>query len=299
MKNSRSHKRLYGSIISVFIRLFILFLIGASQGFAQVTEQEHEDLERIGIDEHLGDKIDLSLKFTDDAGNPVTLGDYFHDDKPVILGMVYFTCPMLCNLTLNGENEVFGQLDFMPGEDFEVISVSINPKETPDLALAKKNNYLKELNRHGAENGWHFLTGAQEEIDALAKQVGFRYFWNEDQQQYAHASAIYILSADGTISRYMYGISFPERDMRLALVEAGEGKVGSSLDQLILYCYHYDPEAKGYVAAAGNIMRLGGGITLLVVIIMLSLFFLRERRNRTNQAATATAGNSPEHRKVR
>lgn len=252
--------------------------LGFGNASAQVTGQTSEELELIGIEEHLGEKIDLDLQFTDESGQSVTLGDYFNQDKPVLLSLVYFTCPMLCNLTMNGMNEAFGQLAWLPGDQYEVVSVSIHPGETPELALTKKNNYMNKLNRPGAENGWHFLTGSKESSEALAAQVGFKYFWNEEQQQYAHASAIYILTADGSISRYMYGISFPETDLRLGLVEAGDGKIGSSYDQLLLYCFHYDPDAKGYVAVAGNIMRLGGGVTLAFVILLVGGLFWRERK---------------------
>lgn len=252
--------------------------LGFGNASAQVTGQTSEELELIGIEEHLGEKIDLDLQFTDESGQSVTLGDYFNQDKPVLLSLVYFTCPMLCNLTMNGMNEAFGQLAWLPGDQYEVVSVSIHPEETPELALTKKNNYMNKLNRPGAENGWHFLTGSKESSEALAAQVGFKYFWNEEQQQYAHASAIYILTADGSISRYMYGISFPETDLRLGLVEAGDGKIGSSYDQLLLYCFHYDPDAKGYVAVAGNIMRLGGGVTLAFVILLVGGLFWRERK---------------------
>lgn len=264
--------------------LMLAFALAPGNSLAQVIDQASEELERIGIEEHLGEKVDLDLQFTDETGQTVTLGDYFRKDKPVVLSLVYFTCPMLCNLTMNGMNDAFGQLAWLPGEEYEVVSVSIHPEETPELALAKKNNYMKVLNRPGAENGWHFLTGSKESSEALAAQVGFKYFWNEAQQQYAHASAIYILTADGSISRYMYGITFPERDLRLSLVEAGDGKIGSSYDQLLLYCFHYDPDAKGYVAVAGNIMRLGGGVTLTAVILLVGGLFWRERKKNKSRA---------------
>lgn len=270
--------RLHGSINSVLMGLILAAGLGFGNASAQVTGQTSEELELIGIEEHLGEKINLDLQFTDESGQSVTLGDYFNQDKPVLLSLVYFTCPMLCNLTMNGMNEAFGQLAWLPGDQYEVVSVSIHPEETPELALTKKNNYMNKLNRPGAENGWHFLTGSKESSEALAAQVGFKYFWNEEQQQYAHASAIYILTADGSISRYMYGISFPETDLRLGLVEAGDGKIGSSYDQLLLYCFHYDPDAKGYVAVAGNIMRLGGGVTLAFVILLVGGLFWRERK---------------------
>lgn len=270
--------RLHGSINSVLMGLILAAGLGFGNASAQVTGQTSEELELIGIEEHLGEKIDLDLQFTDESGQSVTLGDYFNQDKPVLLSLVYFTCPMLCNLTMNGMNEAFGQLAWLPGDQYEVVSVSIHPEETPELALTKKNNYMNKLNRPGAENGWHFLTGSKESSEALAAQVGFKYFWNEEQQQYAHASAIYILTTDGSISRYMYGISFPETDLRLGLVEAGDGKIGSSYDQLLLYCFHYDPDAKGYVAVAGNIMRLGGGVTLAFVILLVGGLFWRERK---------------------
>lgn len=288
MSNQRTKYRLYFSQLSLLLWLVTAVLFASGAAEAQVASTQPVELEEIGIDEHLGDRIDLSLEFTDESGRVVTLGEYFRKDKPVVLSMVYFTCPMLCNLTMNGINEVVGELAWLPGEEYEIVMVSIHPDETPELALAKKNNYMSELNRPGAEDGWHFLTGVEANSKALAASIGFRYFWNEEQNQYAHASAIYVLTDEGELSRYLYGIQFPERDLRLSLLEASAGKIGSSFDQLILYCFHYDPDAKGYVVVAGNVMRLGGAVTLLSLILLITTLTLRERRIRRRLALVQT-----------
>jgi protein SCO1/2 len=252
----------------------------------QVVEENPEEFEGMGVTEHLGDTIPLDLVFTNDHGEQVQLGEYFHQGKPVLLTLVYFNCPMLCNLILNGVNEAIAGLDFNPGDEYEIVTISFNPRETAELAAAKKKNYLEQLGRPGVEDGWMFHVGSEDQTRALADAVGFEYYWDEEQQQFAHPSVIYVLTEEGRISRYLYGISFQPRDMKLALVEASDGKIGSTVDQLLLYCFHYDPDARGYVAVAGNIMKLGGLATLVVLSGFIGLLWARERRKKTTDHDT-------------
>lgn len=251
---------------------------------AQEVVDKPEEFENVGIEEHIGDTIPLNLIFTDDHGQQVTLDKYFKQDKPVMLAMVYYTCPMLCNLILNGMVESMKGLDWTPGKEFQVVAVSFQPSETSLLASAKKKNYLKELGKPDVGDGWAFLTGAGDQSKALADAVGFKYRWDEKNQQFAHASAIYLLTPEGKISRYLYGIEFPSRDVKLGLLEASEGKVGSTVDKIILYCYHYDPDAKGYVVFAGNVMRLGGAVTLALLVLLLGTLWSRERIRRRRRS---------------
>ncbi len=272
---------------SVTKRMFVLLgavvawsLIFQATATAQVVEEHPKELNGVDIVEHLGQKIPLNLTFTDDNGKQVTLGEYFKDGKPVILNLVYYDCPMLCNLVLNGLTEGIKKLAWTPGQQFRMVTISFNPREDYHLAYAKKANYLNSLGKPGADAGWSFLVGAEDQSKALADAIGFKYYWDPKQQQYAHAAATFILSGDGTISRYLYGIDYSEQNLRLALLEASEGKIGNSVDRLILYCYHYDPSAKGYVVFAGNVMRLGGALTVSLLIIFLIIMWRREKRVR-------------------
>ncbi len=255
-------------------------LMSQASAFSQVVEEHPKELNGVDIVEHLGQKIPLNLTFTDDNGKQVILGDYFKDGKPVILNLVYYDCPMLCNLVLNGLTDGVKKLAWTPGQQFKMVTISFNPREDYHLAYAKKANYLNSLGKPGADAGWSFLVGTEDQSKALADAIGFKYYWDEKQQQYAHAAATYILSGDGTISRYLYGIEYSEKDLRLALLEASEGKIGNSIDRLILYCYHYDPSAKGYVVFAANVMRLGGVLTVSLLAIFLLIMWRRERRGR-------------------
>jgi protein SCO1/2 len=210
----------------------------------------------------------------------VRLGDYFDGSKPVILTLNYFKCPMLCGLQLNGLLDGLMELDWTPGQEFEVVTVSINPLETPALATEKKQNYMNRFGRPSAAKGWHFLTGAEPEIRQLASTLGFGYTYDKSTGEFAHAAAIFVSTPDGRVARYLYGIEYPPKRLRLALLEASEGEIGTSLDQLILYCYHYDPSSRGYSPVAMNIMRLGGGVTVVVLGLTLGGFWVREARRR-------------------
>jgi protein SCO1 len=236
-------------------------------------------LNGVGIDQKLSEQIPLDLVFKDENGESVKLGDYF-GKKPVVLSLVYYQCPMLCNQVLNGMVTAFKVMAFQPGQEFEVVTVSFDPRETAALAAAKKNtyvNYLPEARRSGAANGWHFLTGDEASINRLTEAVGFRYHFDEATNQFAHASAIYVTTPQGKLARYFYGIEYAPRDLRLGLIEAADNKIGSPVDQLLLYCYHYDPATGKYGAVVMNMMRLGGGLTLIAMVVMLFVFRRREK----------------------
>jgi len=247
---------------------------------AQLAEQVPAALEEVGITEHLDARLPLDLEFRDENGQPVTLGSFFDGDRPVILTLNYYKCPMLCGLMLNGVVDGLESMEWSPGDEFEIVTVSINPLETPELATAKKQNYLKRLKRPTVAEGWHFLTGRELEIKRLAETVGFGYSYDPETQEFAHAAAIMVCTPDGRVARYLYGIEFPAKRLKFALLEAAEGTVGSTLDQLILYCYHYDPTNRRYSPVAMNIMRLGGGATALVLGISLGVFWIRDWRRK-------------------
>lgn len=268
-------------------RLACVLLLAAPGASAQLADQVPPALEEVGIDEHLDAKLPLDVEFVDESGNRVTLGSFFDGDRPVILTLNYYRCPMLCGLQLNGVVEGLTGLDWSLGNQFEMVTVSIDPLETPILAREKKQNYLKWYDRDGAAAGWHFLTGRQDNIGRLAETVGFRYTYDEKSGQYAHAAAIFVCTPDGRVARYLYGIEYPPKHLRLALLEASEGTIGNAIDQLILYCYHYDPSDRSYAPTAMNIMRLGGGATALVLGSSLALFWMRDLRRRRRERNTA------------
>jgi protein SCO1/2 len=207
------------------------------------------------------------------------LGDYF-GTKPVLLVPAYYECPMLCTLVLNGVVSALRALPFDAGKEFTVVTFSINPRETSALATAKKEKYLEAYRRQGAETGWHFLTGDEDAIARLTRAIGFRYAWDAAQQQYAHASGIVVLTPRGTLARYFYGVDYAPRDLRLALVEAAEERIGSVVDQLLLFCFHYDPATGSYSRIALGAVRVGGGLTLLALVGGIAFLLRRDRRGR-------------------
>ena len=274
---------------NIFAVLVTVIFVGAGGSHAQLAEQVPEVLEEVGVTEHINAKLPLDLEFRDEEGNWVELGSFFDGERPVILTLNYYRCPMLCGLMLNGVVDGLAAMEWSPGIDFEIVTVSINPLETPELATAKKQNYLKRLERPSAGAGWHFLTGREREIKRLAETVGFSYTYDPTTQEYAHAASIFICTPDGRVARYLYGIEYPAKRLKLALLEASEGKIGTTLDQLILYCYHYDPTNRRYSPVAMNIMRLGGGATALILGISLGALWLREWRRKTRKAKDVAA----------
>lgn len=240
------------------------------------------ELNGIGIQEHLGEVIDPNLEFTAEDGRTVKIGDYFaHAAKPTILSIVYYSCPNLCNYHLNGMTAALKQLQWTVGDQFDIVAISMDHKETPDLAAKKKASYIEEYGRPNSANGWHFLVGSEENVKKITDAIGFKFRWDEKEQQYAHAAAATIVTPGGKISRYLYGIEFDPKTIRLSLLEASNGKIGSVVDQLIMFCFHFDPTKNKYTLYAYNVMKISGLIMILALALILVPTWLRERRRRT------------------
>jgi len=235
-------------------------------------------LQGVGIDQKLDAQVPLDLLFRDEAGSAVPLSAFFQGHKPVILALVYYRCPMLCTQILNGLESSLKAVTFDPGRDFEVVSVSFDPKDTPEIAAAKKQMYLRRYGRANTANGWHFLTGEPSNIRVLADAVGFHYKYDPATDQFAHASGVMVLTPGGRLSRYFYGVEYAPRDLRLGLVEASQNKIGNPVDQILLFCYHYDPATGKYGAMAVNLVRFAGGAFVLVCGTLLLIVFRREMR---------------------
>ncbi len=234
-------------------------------------------LNNVGIDQKLNEQLPLDLEFKNEKGETVKLGDYF-GKKPVMLSLVYYECPMLCNQVLNGMVTAFRVMSFTPGNEFDVVTISFDPRETPAVAAAKKKNYVEHLpkaKRAHADAGWHFLTADEESIRRITESVGFRYHWDDATNQFAHASAVYVATSQGKLARYFYGIEYAPRDLRLGLIEAADNRIGSPMDQLMLYCFHYDPATGKYGAVVFRMMQIGGILTL---VAMAGLFVAMRRR---------------------
>ena len=240
----------------------------------------------VGIDQNLNAQLPLELKFKDENGQVVRLGQYFRD-KPVVLALVYYQCPGLCDLILNGLSHTMEQISLNVGSDYEVVTVSFNPKETWQLANAKKANYIEKYNRSGAKEGWHFLTGDEASIKSLADTVGFHYKYDPVNNQFAHASAIYVITPEGKIARYFYGIEYKPRDFRLGLVEASANKIGTPADQVLLFCYHYDPTTGKYGMAITQVTRVLGTATVLLLGGFVFIMLRRERHSHPDARRSA------------
>jgi len=243
--------------LSIF--LFGLAVGAVGQDNASVTPPQ---LRGVGIDQRLNNQVPLFLKFRDETGQTVTLGSYF-GKKPVILSLVYYTCPMLCTMAENGLLNALRDVKFNIGEQYEVVTVSIDPTETPEMAMGKKAVYVGLYGRPGSKQGWHFLVGDEPSIRALAQAVGFHYNYIPETKQFAHATGIIVLTPQGKVSRYFYGILYPSRDIRLALVEASNEKIGNPVDAVLLYCCQYDPTTGKYSIIVSRVLRIAGVITLL------------------------------------
>lgn len=246
-------------------------------------------LREVGVDQKLDTQVPLNLEFTDENGRRVKLAEYF-GKKPVILNPVYFECPMLCSQVTNALVTSMKMISLDVGKDFNVLTVSFDPRETATLAAPKRLNYLGSYGREGAGDGWHFLTGEEENIRALMDAVGFRYTWDEKAQEYAHAAAIMVLTPQGKLSRYFYGIEFSPRDLRLGLVEAGSGRIGNLADAVLLLCYHYDPTTGQYSMTVLTLLRIAGSLTVLAIATFLGVMFFREFRARRRLRAAGSGG---------
>lgn len=244
-------------------------------------------LGKIGIDQRLNEQVPLDLEFVDENGRDVKLREYF-GKRPVLLALVYYECPMLCTQVLNGVTGALKVLNFDVGKEFDVVAVSINPREGPGLAAAKKQAYVERYGRPETADGWHFLTGREENIRALANAVGFRYEYDESIKQYAHGAGIELLTPKGVIARYFYGIEYSPRDIRLGIIEASEERIGNAIDSVLLLCYHYDPTTGQYGATVMTMVRIGAVLTMIGFAAFL---FVTLRRERASGHGTATAAN--------
>lgn len=244
--------------------------------------------EKVGIDQRLGASVPLTAQFTDESGQAVTLDQYFHHRRPVLLALVYYDCPMLCNQVLNGMTGALRVLRFSAGQEFDVLAVSFDPREGPQLAAEKRALYLKRYGREGSVPGWHFLTGKPQAIKALTEAVGFRYLWDEQTKQFAHASGLVLLTPEGKVAQYYYGIEYSPKDMRLGMIEASQEKIGNVADQLLLYCYHYDPMTGRYGARIMTILRAGAIATLVILGSFIAASVRRDHR--THRALAGLQG---------
>ena len=239
-------------------------LPGAVHEPGQASTVLPSQLEGVSFQQQLNAQLPLDMRFRDEHGASVALGSYF-GKKPVVLAFVYYECPMLCMQVLNGVAGALKAVPFVPNEDFEVIYISFDPRDTPAAALAKKAQLLADYNLTATAAGWHFLTGDEASIKAVTAAAGFSYKWDDRRQQFAHVSGVLVATPDGRLSRYFYGIEYSPKELRMALVESSTGTIGSPVDQLLLYCYHYDPAAGRYGAITMNIVRLGGALTVLIL----------------------------------
>jgi protein SCO1 len=277
--------------ISIFGALLSLVLLAASASaqmnngvMSPPANTRPPRLQNVGIEQRLNAQVPPDLTFLDETGKLVKLGDYF-GKKPLILNLVYYNCTMLCGEALAGLSSAMRLVKFDVGNEFDVVTVSFDPRETPEMAAAKKFDYVKRYGRPNAAAGWHFLTGQPDSIDALTKAVGFQYQYDAKSNQYAHATAIMVLTPQGRISRYFYGVDFPPKDLRMGLVEASQGKIGNAVDAVLLYCYHYDPQTGKYGAMVANILRLAAAATIL---LLGGLIFILWRLDRSVSRKTAT-----------
>lgn len=237
-----------------------------------------EELENVGIDKSvIGSTISLDTEFVNEDGESYPLSDYFIEDKPVLLSMVYYNCPGLCNLHMNGAGTLFEEMELKAGQDFNWLLVSMDSNEGSDLAVKKKISYLDKFNVEGAEEGWKFLTSKPQDLEKLTKELGFSFKWDPQTKQFAHSAAFYAISSDGLISQIVPGVGFDKKTVRLSLVEAAKGKIGSTIDQLLLFCFRFDPSKNKYTLYAYNIMRAAGLITVIILSIVIVPMWLKER----------------------
>lgn len=267
--------------------------VSGPQDVPTPADAKPAQLQGVDMDYHLGAQVSPELVFTDSNGNRVKLADYFDGERPVVLQLGYYECPMLCGLVFQGLHKVMGETSLTLGDDYRVVTVSIDPAERPSLAKSKRQTLTKGMQIAEGTEGWHFMVGESHMIERLADEVGFGFKWVREQQQFAHPAVIVILSPDGTITRYLSGIDYKEQTFRMSLVEASEGKVGSLTDQFLLTCLHYDPALGTYSMTAMGIMRIGGALTVALLIVVIGGFLWRDYRRRartqTHPAAQTAA----------
>ncbi len=262
----------------VLLFLFLLLSIFSESALAQGHDAENIDEDEVGIEEMLGDQISEDTWFYNEKGEEIKIGDYLNRDKPFILALVYYECPLLCNLILEGMYRGLQDLSWTPGDEFEILTISIASDESPELAKSQKASYIEDYGRPEAADGWHFWTGEEDQIEKLTNEVGFDFTWDESTQEYIHASSLIFLSEEGVITRYLHGIDYPELSLRNALYDAADGNIGSPMDRVVLYCYEYDPDSESYAPVAINIMKIGGAATLVLLGLFLGIFWYREKK---------------------
>jgi protein SCO1/2 len=246
---------------------------------AQQKQQLDPRLAAIDIEEQLGEHVPMDLKFQNSLGESVTLGSYFQDEKPVIVVLAYYRCEMLCSFVLNGLSNGMKELAWKPGNEYKVLTISFDPSDSAEIAAAKQKNYVESLGKGDVSESWQFWTSPDEsQVQKLADAFGFKYAYDEKINEYGHPATLHMLTSEGKISRYLYGFDYREKDLRLALMDASEGKVGSMVDRFIWRCYHYDPQGKKYALAASNVMRIGGVLTVVAILILLAAMRSFERR---------------------
>ncbi len=275
MHSSSNNSKWMLTVMAALALSMSAFGQGMSQGvMSPPATMRPPGLKDVGIQQNLNTQIPADLAFRDENGKTVKLGDYF-GKKPIILSLVYYQCTMLCGEVLNGLDTALRVVKFDVGNQFDVLTVSFDPKDTPEVATIKKAEYLKRYKRPGAENGWHFLTGQQPAIDALTKAVGFQYQYDPKTGQFAHSTAIMILTPEGKIAQYYYGVEYAPKDLRLGLIQASNHKIGTVVDEVLLYCYHYDPNTGKYGATIFRILRLSGAATILIMGVFLGFLIRR------------------------
>ena len=282
-------------LLRTFAYPVALLALGSACAFAQYINRPSGDIPAtdpkdrlpaqlvgVGIEEHLGRTIDLDLTFNDEDGKVVKLRDFFNKGRPVLLDLVYYNCPQLCTLILNRQVEIMKQMPWTPGNQYEVVTISIDPRETPEVARKKKASYLASYGK--PTDGWHFLTDRDDNAKRLAELIGYHYRWDPRIQQYAHLAAIMILTPEGKMARYLYGINYRALDLRFGLAEAAENRSTITIEKVLLFCYHYDPVQNKYVLFATNFMEAGGALTVLVLGFFLFRMFRAERRRKERLA---------------
>ncbi len=275
-----------GQALRAVVIAWLIFsgvLATTAQQMPTRPEERPPEIQNVGLDEKLNTQVDPNLTFIDEAGQTVALKDYFGKGRPVVLNLVYYSCPMLCGMVLQGVVGSLKQVPYAPGQEIEVVTISFDPKETAALAAAKKASIMQDYARPGTDKGWHVLVDKDGNAKKLADQVGFRFRWDDETKQFAHPSVTMILTPEGKMSRYLPGIDYSQRDMRLALAEASEGKIGTISDRFMLYCYKYDPNSRSYTMAATNTMKAGGVLIMLILGFMLFLFWRREFKGGGNR----------------
>jgi len=259
------------------IVFFIIFLFYCNL-FAQRIRDDVEELKRINVTEKLGEYVPLDVELINEQGERVQLADYFKDEQPVIFTFAYYECPMLCSQVLTAVAASVNRMDWESKDRYKVVTVSIDSAETYTLAAEKKKFYLKEVEDPYIKENWTFFTAPQKSIDSLTKAMGFEYYYVEERDEFAHPAVVFVLSPDGKISRYLYGLNYEPKDLKLALLEASEGKIGDTLDKLVLFCFRYDANSNTYVLFAQNVMRMGGILTMIVLFSFLAVYWIRERK---------------------